>query len=162
MNDELGATESQSDIGHEIGENNIQVMGLDIHNPVFLVSAILAVALVVGTLLFQEQAAVIFGDMRVWITTRFDWFFVMSANFFVLFCFAVAFSKLGKIRLGGIDSKPRYGYPGWLAMLFAAGVGIGLMFFGVLEPVTHSLNTPLGVDPADTDTAPTSPKSPIG
>jgi len=153
LNDESGATESQSDIGHEIGENNIQVMGLDIHNPVFLVSAVLAIALVVGTLLFQEQAAVIFGDMRVWITTRFDWFFVISANFFVLFCFAVAFSKLGKIRLGGIDSKPRYGYPGWLAMLFAAGVGIGLMFFGVLEPVTHSLNTPLGVDPADTEAA---------
>jgi BCCT family betaine/carnitine transporter len=91
--------------------------------------------------------------MRVWITSTFDWFFVISANLFVLFCFAVAFSSLGRIRLGGPDAKPRYGYPGWLAMLFAAGVGIGLMFFGVLEPVTHTLNPPIGVDPADTDAA---------
>ncbi len=141
------------DIDHEIGENNIQVLGLDIHNPVFIVSAVLAVTLVVGTLLFQEQAAVIFGDLRTWITLTFDWFFVISANIFVLFCFAVAFSRLGKIRLGGTSAKPRYGYPGWLAMLFAAGVGIGLMFFGVLEPVTHTLNPPIGIDPANTAAA---------
>ncbi len=157
LHDESETTQPQYDsaheIGHEIGENNIQVLGLDVHNPVFLVSAVLAVALVVGTLLFQEKAAVVFGDMRVWITSTFDWFFVISTNVFVLFCFAVAFSKLGKIRLGGINAKPRYGYPGWLAMLFAAGVGIGLMFFGVLEPVTHTLNTPLGIDPADTEAA---------
>jgi len=65
----------------------------------------------------------------------------------------VAFSRLGRVRLGGDDAKPRYGYPGWLAMLFAAGVGIGLMFFGVHEPVTHALNPPLGIDPADTEAA---------
>ena len=141
------------DIGHEIGENNIQVLGLDIHNPVFLVSASLAVALVIGTLLFQQQAAVVFGEMRLWITSTFDWFFVISANIFVVFSFAIAFSRLGRIRLGGAAAKPRYGYPGWLAMLFAAGVGIGLMFFGVLEPVTHTLNPPIGIDPADTETA---------
>ena len=141
------------DIGHEIGEHNIQVLGLDLHNPVFFVSAILAILLVIGTLLFQDLAAAAFGDMRVWITSTFDWFFVISANIFVLFCFAVAFSPLGRIRLGGPDAKPRYGYPGWLAMLFAAGVGIGLMFFGVLEPVTHTLNPPIGIDPTDTKTA---------
>lgn len=153
MKDESNATKPQLDIGHEIGENNIRVLGLDVHNPVFLVSAILAVTLVVGTLLFQDQAAVIFGGMRTWITSTFDWFFVISANAFVLFCLAIALSKLGKIRLGGVSAKPRYSYPGWLAMLFAAGVGIGLMFFGVLEPVTHTLSPPIGIDPADTDTA---------
>lgn len=143
----------KQDIDHEIGENNIQLLGLDIHNPVFAVSAVLAVALVIGTLLFQEQAAVVFGNMRTWVTSSFDWFFVISSNIFVLFCLAVAFSSLGKIRLGGNAAKPRYGYPGWLAMLFAAGVGIGLMFFGVLEPVTHTLNPPLGIDPTDTAAA---------
>jgi BCCT family betaine/carnitine transporter len=153
LNDENLVTQSKEDIGHEVGEHNIQVFGLDIHNPVFVISAVLAVALVIGTLLFQAQAAVMFGNMRVCITSTFDWFFVILANFFVLFCFAVAFSKLGRIRLGGADAKPRYGYPGWLAMLFAAGVGIGLMFFGVLEPVTHTLAPPIGVDPADTDAA---------
>lgn len=153
MKNEADETQPQLDIGHEVGENNIHVLGLDIHNPVFLVSAILAVTLVVGTLLFQEQAAVVFGDMRTWITSTFDWFFVISANIFVLFCFAIALSKLGTIRLGGVSAKARYSYPGWLAMLFAAGVGIGLMFFGVLEPVTHTLNPPIGIDPADTDAA---------
>ena len=137
------------DIGHEIGEHNIQVLGLDIHNPVFAVSAVLVVALVVGTLLFLEQAAVLFTDLRAWITSSFDWFFFLSANIFVTFSFIVAFSSLGRIRLGGADAVPQYGYPAWLAMLFAAGVGIGLMFFGVLEPVTHTLNTPIGIDPAD-------------
>jgi BCCT family betaine/carnitine transporter len=147
------ALTGKPDIGHEIGENNIQFLGLDIHNPVFVISAVLAIALVIGTLLFQEQAAVAFGDMRVWITSTFDWFFVISANIFVLFSFAIAYSSLGKIRLGGPTAKPRYGYPGWLAMLFAAGVGIGLMFFGVLEPVTHSLSPPIGIDPANSEAA---------
>jgi BCCT family betaine/carnitine transporter len=141
--------QSAEDIGHEIGEHNIEVLGLDIHNPVFVVSALLAVTLVIGTLLFLEEAAIMFVDLRAWVTSTFDWFFMLSANLFVSFCFIVAFSPLGRIRLGGPDSKPRYGYPGWLAMLFAAGVGIGLMFFGVLEPVTHTLNTPIGIDPAD-------------
>ena len=78
---------------------------------------------------------------------------MISINIFVLFSLFIAFSKLGRVRLGGADAKPRYGYPGWLAMLFAAGVGIGLMFFGVLEPVTHTLNPPLGIDPTDIETA---------
>ncbi len=128
-------------------------MGLDIHKPVFAVSAILVVAFVAATLFFQEQAAGVFGDMRVWITTKFDWFFLITANFVLIFCLIVAFSKLGRVRLGGNDAKPKYSYPAWLSMLFAAGVGIGLMFFGVLEPVTHTLNPPLGIDPSDIATA---------
>jgi len=71
----------------------------------------------------------------------------------VLFCFGIAVSPLGRVRLGGPDATTEFTYPAWLAMLFAAGVGIGLMFFGVLEPVTHTLNPPLGMDPADTGTA---------
>ena len=141
------------DIGHEIGEQNIRFWGLDVHNPVFLVSAALVVMLVVGTLLFRQQAATVFADLRVWTTTTFDWFYFAAANLFVLFCVGLAVSKLGRIRLGGQGATPQYGYSAWLAMLFAAGVGIGLMFFGVLEPVTHTLAPPLGVDPADTETA---------
>ena len=153
MSDELTGQSSPEKIGHEIGEHNVEVLGMDIHNPVFLVSAILAVSLVTGTLLFQEQAAVLFADIRAWITVTFDWFFMISANILVIYCLLIALSKLGRVRLGGPDAVPKYGYPGWLAMLFAAGVGIGLMFFGVLEPVTHSINTPIGVDPAETGTA---------
>jgi len=147
------AEKEPHDIGHEIGEHNIQWMGLDIHNPVFMISAVLAVAVVSGTLLFQAQAAVFFADMRAWITQTFDWFFMITANIVVLFCLGIALSRLGNVRLGGSEARPRYGYPGWLAMLFAAGVGIGLMFFGVLEPITHTLNPPIGIDPADTAAA---------
>jgi BCCT family betaine/carnitine transporter len=114
-----------------------------------MVSAVLVVAFVVGTLIFLDSAGAAFSDLRVWITTKFDWLFMISMNIFVLFSLFIALSKLGSVRLGGADAKPRYGYPGWLAMLFAAGVGIGLMFYGVLEPVTHTLHPPLGIDPAD-------------
>jgi len=138
---------------HEVGQHNVLVLGLDIHYPVFSISAALVVALVVGTLLFQEQAAELFGDMRQWITITFDWFFMISGNIILLFCLGIAFSRLGRVRFGGPDAQPRYGYLGWFAMLFAAGVGIGLMFFGVLEPVTHTLNPPLGIDPTDVATA---------
>jgi BCCT family betaine/carnitine transporter len=141
------------DHGHEIGENNIQVLGLDVHNPVFAIASILAIAFVVGTLLFLDSAGTAFAELRVWITTRFDWTFVISVNFFVLFSLYVAASKLGRVRFGGPKARPRYGYSGWLAMLFAAGVGIGLMFYGVLEPVTHTLNPPLGLDASNREVA---------
>ena len=118
------------DSDHEIGENNVQPIGLDIHNPVFMVSAISTVLIVVLTVLFADTAATFFGSMRTWVTETFDWFFLLSSNIFVLFAAYLCFSRLGRIRLGGPDAKPRYGYAGWLAMLFAAGVGIGLMFFG--------------------------------
>ena len=147
------ARPAPSDIGHRIGEQNIRVFSLDIHNPVFIVSAALVAVLVIGTLLFRQQAATLFADLRVWTTTTFDWFYFAASNLFVLFCVGIALSKLGRIRLGGRGAAPQYGYSAWLAMLFAAGVGIGLMFFGVLEPVTHTLAPPLGVDPSDTETA---------
>jgi BCCT family betaine/carnitine transporter len=138
---------------YEIGQDNVRVLGLDVHNPVFAISAALVVAFVAATLVFLDSAGAAFADLRVWITTKFDSTFMISMNVFVLFSIYIACSKLGRVRLGGPDAKPRYGYSGWLAMLFAAGVGIGLMFYGVLEPVTHSLNPPLGIDPEDVATA---------
>jgi len=122
-------------------------LGLDIHNPVFAISALSVIALVTVTLLYPALATELFLGMKTWVTSTFDWFFLISANFFILFCIAIATSRFGKIRLGGPDAKPQYNYGGWLAMLFAAGVGIGLMFFGVYEPLTHTLNSPLGIDP---------------
>jgi BCCT family betaine/carnitine transporter len=125
-------TAPRASYDYEVGQDNVRILGLDIHNPVFLVSAVLVVAFVVGTLLFLDTAGAAFSNMRIWITTKFDWLFMISMNVFVLFSLYVACSKLGNVRLGGPDAIPRYGYPGWLSMLFAAGVGIGLMFYGVL------------------------------
>jgi betaine/carnitine transporter, BCCT family len=142
-----------SEIDYEVGQDNVQIFGLDIHNPVFVISGVTIVLFVLFVLAFQEGAAEMFGALRPWLTSTFDWVFMGAANIFVLFCLFLIVSPYGKIRLGGKDAKPDYTYTGWFAMLFAAGMGIGLMFFGVLEPVYHFQNPPLGVDPADTDAA---------
>lgn len=126
---------------YEIGQDNITTnvgpFGLDIHNPVFLVSGLSIVAFVFLTLAFQDSVGPMFNDMRVWLTSTLDWFFIASANVFVLLCLFLVVSPLGKVRLGGRDATPDYSYAGWFAMLFAAGMGIGLMYFGVSEPISH-------------------------
>jgi len=126
---------------YTVGQDNIQRqigrLGFDVHNPVFMISAISIVAFVIVTLMFQQAATDFFGWLRPFLTSTFDWFFLSAANVFVLFCIVLMVTPLGKIRLGGADAKPDYSYLGWFAMLFAAGMGIGLMFFGVAEPMSH-------------------------
>jgi len=122
---------------YEVGQDNIQPFGLDIHNPVFVVSALTIIAFVFVTLAFQAEATEFFGWLRPFLTSTFDWFFLLSANIFVLFCVLLVVTPLGGVRLGGADATPDYSYISWFAMLFAAGMGIGLMFFGVSEPMSH-------------------------
>lgn len=133
-----------------IGRDNIRPFGLDIHNPVFVVSSLTVIAFVAAALLLRDAAAGVFAALYAWLTSTLDWAFMTAANVLMLFCLALLASPLGRIRLGGPDAKPDYSNWSWFAMLFAAGIGIGLMFFGVAEPVTHFRNPPLGVDPADT------------
>ena len=122
---------------YKVGQDNVTPFGLDIHNPVFLISGLSVVAFVILSLMFQAQAAQFFAWLRPAITTTFDWFFLSAANIFVIFAIVLCVTPMGKIRLGGQDAKPDYSYLGWFAMLFAAGMGIGLMFFGVSEPMSH-------------------------
>ncbi len=89
------------------------------------------------TLAFQNQVEPMFTAMRGWLTSNLDWFFISAGNVFVLVCLGLAISPLGKVRLGGTEATPDYTYLGWFSMLFAAGMGIGLMFFGVSEPLSH-------------------------
>ncbi|WP_306257799.1 BCCT family transporter [Pararhizobium sp. IMCC21322] len=141
----------------ELGQHNISPFGLDIHNPVFLISGLSIVVFVLVTLMFQDGATEFFGWLRPFLTSTFDWFFLSAANIFVLLCVYLLISPLGSIRLGGDDAKPDYGYVGWFAMLFAAGMGIGLMFFGVSEPMSHfasSMGGVAGEAGARTDWAP--------
>ncbi len=132
---------------YEIGQDNIRPFGLDIHNPVFVVSATTIIAFTALVMLFPAGSESFFGWLRPWLTSTFDWLFMSAGNIFVLFCLFLVVSPWGKIHLGGADAKPDFSYAGWFSMLFAAGMGIGLMFFGVLEPVYHFQNPPLGVDP---------------
>jgi BCCT family betaine/carnitine transporter len=138
---------------YEVGQDNIRPFGLDIHNPVFVISATVIVGFVVLVLLFPTVSESFFGWLRPWLTSTFDWLFMSAGNIFVLFCLFLVVSPWGRIRLGGADAKPDFSYAGWFAMLFAAGMGIGLMFFGVLEPVYHFQNPPLGVDPENVEAA---------
>ena len=130
-----------ADTDYEVGQDNIQTkigpFGIDIHNPVFMISGITIVVFVIFALALQQEAADFFGWLRPSITEVFDSFFLIAANIFVILCLALIVSPYGKIRLGGKDAKPEFGYPGWFAMLFAAGMGIGLMFYGVSEPISH-------------------------
>ena len=126
---------------YKIGQDNIVVqlgpLGLDIHNRVFAISAGAVIVFVLLTLIFQAQAEPMFSSVRGWLTSTLDWFFLSAANVFVVVCLALIVSPLGKVRLGGTLAKPDYSYLAWLSMLFAAGMGIGLMFFGVSEPLSH-------------------------
>jgi BCCT family betaine/carnitine transporter len=149
------------DTDYQVGQDNILVkvgpFGLDIHNRVFLISALVVVLFVVLTISFQQQAEPVFSSMRGWLTSNLDWFFISAANIFVLLCLGLIVSPLGKVRLGGTEAKPDFGYAGWFSMLFAAGMGIGLMFYGVSEPLSHFSSAYGGVSVTDgvrTDWAP--------
>jgi BCCT family betaine/carnitine transporter len=129
------------DTDYQVGQDNIVVnvgpYGLDIHNRVFAISALTIIAFVALTLMFQNQAEPMFNGVRGWLTTNLDWFFISAANIFVLICIVLVLSPLGRVRLGGTEATPDYSYLSWFSMLFAAGMGIGLMFYGVSEPLTH-------------------------
>ena len=126
---------------YEIGQDNIErqigPFGLDIHNPVFLISGIAVVIFVFYTIALPEQAAAVFSAMFNFTTKNFDWFLIGAADLVVIFALLLIVTPFGNVRLGGNEAVADYTYLGWFAMLFAAGMGIGLMFYGVSEPLTH-------------------------
>ena len=141
--------EAHYDTDHDIGEQNVNLLGLDLHNPVFFVSSLLILLFVILSLVFPEQANEGLGATRSWIGENFDWLFLSAGNLFVLFCIALILLPVGRIRIGGQDAKPEFSVLSWFAMLFAAGMGIGLMFWSVAEPVgyfTEWFGTPLGIE----------------
>ncbi|MBE1276776.1 BCCT family transporter [Enterovibrio baiacu] len=129
------------DTDYQVGQDNIALkigpFGLDIHNRVFLISGLFITLFVFVTLAFRDDVAPMFGDMRGWLTSNLDWFFLSAGDIFVLVCLFLIVSPLGRVRLGGTEATPDYTYAGWFSMLFAAGMGIGLMFYGVSEPLSH-------------------------
>jgi BCCT family betaine/carnitine transporter len=128
------------DTDYVIGQDNIKgefSFSLDIHGKVFIISATTILLFVVLTLALQNEVEPLFSSIRNWLTSHLAWLFMSIANVFVVLCIALIFSPLGKVRLGGKDAKPDHSYVGWFSMLFAAGMGIGLMFYGVAEPMSH-------------------------
>lgn len=135
---------------YTVGQDNVQKWGFDVHNPVFGVSAGLIALFLIATLVMGAASAKAALDgLKLKIISTFDWLFIWSGNIFVLFCLALIFTPFGKIRLGGQDAAADYSFISWLSMLFAAGMGIGLMFWSVAEPVAYFtgwFETPLGVE----------------
>ncbi|GAB2648392.1 BCCT family transporter [Vibrio panuliri] len=129
------------DTDYQIGQDNVALkvgpFGLDIHNRVFAISGMAIVLFVVLTLAFRQHVEPFFAGLRGWLTSNLDWFFLSAGNIFVLVCLILIVTPLGRVRIGGTEATPDYTYAGWLAMLFAAGMGIGLVFFGVSEPMSH-------------------------
>ncbi|ARR44349.1 BCCT transporter [Vibrio campbellii] len=129
------------DTDYQIGQDNVVLkvgpFGLDIHNRVFAISGMSIILFVVLTLTFRQQVEPFFAGLRGWLVSNLDWFFLSAGNVFVVVCLILIVTPLGRVRIGGTEATPDYTYAGWLAMLFAAGMGIGLVFFGVSEPMSH-------------------------
>ncbi|WP_106478689.1 BCCT family transporter [Phytohalomonas tamaricis] len=150
------------DTDYVIGQDNVASrkfgVDFDLHGKVFTVSALMIVFFVVVTLALQDQVEPLFNGLKSWLTGNLSWFFLLAANIFVIVAIVLIFTPLGRVRIGGADAKPDYSYAGWFAMLFAAGMGIGLMFYGVSEPLTHFGTSLGGIEMGDngmrTDWAP--------
>ena len=114
-----------------------------------VVSCLILVYGSVATTSFSKTGA----SILAWITGNFSWLFVLASAFFVLFSALLAFSRYGNIKLGPDDSKPEFSTFSWVSMMFATGMGIGLMFWGVAEPLTHLNTPPMGMTEPGTEAA---------
>lgn len=119
------------------------VMGLNVNGPVFFTSSIFIIISIALTLIFKKESEAAFDSIQAFVANNAGWFFVLCVNIFLIFIIYLAFSKFGSIRLGGKDAKPEFKTLSWFAMLFSAGMGIGLLFWSIAEPVNHFLNPPL-------------------
>ncbi|MDO4233032.1 MAG: choline BCCT transporter BetT [Lautropia sp.] len=117
---------------------------ITIHWAVFSVSAIVTVALIAFTLLFPAASEAVLGHALQWVSDRFGWYYMLVVAAYGIFALFVGFSSYGNIKLGQDHDKPDFPYLAWAAMLFSAGIGIDLLFFGVSEPLTHYLTPPVG------------------
>lgn len=112
--------------------------------PVFIPSIIVIVLIVIGAVSNPQLAGEVFESTLTYITRTFGWFYMLSVAFFLVFIVGIALTKWGHIKLGPDHADPQYSFPAWFAMLFSAGYGIALLFFGVAEPVLHFASPPSG------------------
>ena len=115
-----------------------------IDKSVFWISAVIAVIFVLWAVVFPEGAGASFGAVQGFLTKSFGWSYLMVVAAFLVFCIWIAFSRYGSIRLGKDDEKPEFSTLSWFAMLFSAGMGIGLVFWSIAEPMYHYGSPPFG------------------
>lgn len=112
--------------------------------PVFVPAVLVIALMVIGTMSNPKRAGAFFTDVLAYVTTTFGWFYMLAVAIFLVFIVSVAFSSWGNIKLGPDHAEPEYSFFAWFAMLFSAGYGIALLFFGVAEPVLHYASPPDG------------------
>ncbi len=140
------STEKKSLLGKNVLDN------LEIHPVVFWVSAGLILFFVGYTLFNLSQIESTFNLLKNTLTSSTGWFFVLTVNATLFFSLYLLFGRFGHIRLGGAKAKPEFSYWSWFSMLFSAGMGIGLLFYSVAEPIFHFNNPPIG-EPETTEAA---------
>ena len=124
---------------------SVKQMGMIINPPVFWISSILIVVFILLTLINVEAAGKTFSAIKSWMSVYFGWFFIGVVDILLIYGIYLLFSKFSKIRIGGKDAEPEFTLWGWFSMLFSAGMGIGLLFWGVGEPMYHLGSPPMGV-----------------
>ena len=122
----------------------IENLGLNIHPVVFGLSILIILSVVPFTLLNLNQMSQIFETIQSTIASKAGWFYILAVNIILGFLIYLVFSRYGKIRIGGVDVKPEFTYWSWFSMLFSAGMGIGLVFYSVAEPIFHYISPPFG------------------
>lgn len=122
-------------------------------NSVFYISLALSIAIVLWGIIGQTSFANAANSLLNFLTNNFGWSYLISMLIFVAFAIILAFSKYGNIRLGPDDSKPEYSNASWFGMLFGAGMGIGLVFWGVAEPISHFVAPMAGIEPGSAEAA---------
>ncbi|MGY5851362.1 BCCT family transporter [Salegentibacter sp. F14] len=124
-------------------DERTSIFGLELNGPVFFTSTFIIIASIVLTLVFQEQAESYFDRIQNFVANNAGWFFILSVNVYLIFMVYLAFSKFGNLRIGGPKAKPEFKTLSWFAMLFSAGMGIGLLFWSISEPVFHFNSPPM-------------------
>ena len=125
------------ELRRELFDRNFVHFGFDMNLFVSTVSAVLVIGFIYFVLSAPDLAADTFSNINSALNLRFNWLFVLTINMSLVFLIILAFSKWGRIRLGGFTEKPEFGLFSWFAMLFSAGIGIGIFFYGVAEPIYH-------------------------
>ena len=115
-----------------------------VSKPVFITSALLIIGFIIFGAFFTETAGVLFSFLQNFITDKFGWLFIILVNLALLLCIYLAMSRYGDIRLGAQTETPQYSLFSWIGMLFSAGIGIGLVYWGTAEPLYHFMAPPLG------------------
>ena len=132
-----------SDNSQEFGVYRTKHPQFQVNPPTFFIAAAVILAFIIWAVLAASSAQEIFGTIQAFISNYAGWFYILTANIVLIFAIYMGFSRYGKVRLGGQNQEPEFGLFGWFSMLFSAGMGIGLLFYSVAEPLWHFSSPPM-------------------